>query len=269
MTDLPDIQNSRNHKEIYIDKVGIKNIKMPFMIRQKIGGYQSTVGYFSLYVDLSPDKKGTHMSRFIVELQKYLNSPIDYRTLINLGKHLCKELESNKSFITAEFDYFLMKEAPITKILGTVNYKCGFNLAYEQPNNISFDVIVNAPVTSLCPCSKEISEIGAHNQRSNVRVVAQVDISKPFLWFEDIIAIIESSASCDIYSILKRPDEKYVTETAYNNPVFCEDIVRNVADKLRHFSNIKSYEIMSENYESIHNHIAQAQIVNPLCTECT
>jgi len=259
---LPDVQKTKPHHEIYINKVGVKNVRMPFSIRQKQGGYQNTVGLFSLYVDLPADKKGTHMSRFIIELQKYLNMPINAEVLIELGSHLCEVLESDKSYIDVDFDYFLFKEAPVSKLQGMMDYKCRFSLEYDKDTAIpTFEVCTTAPVTSLCPCSKEISKYGAHNQRSSVTIIAQVDVNKPYMWIEDMINIIESSASCQIYSVLKRPDEQYVTEKAYENPVFCEDIVRNVAHEMDEYDNVISYKVISENHESIHNHIACAEVI--------
>ena len=258
---LADVQETKPHHQIYINRVGIKDVKMPFTIRQKQGGYQNTVGYFSLYVDLPKEKRGTHMSRFVMELQKYLNMPINSEVLQDMNKRLCDVLESAKSFIDMRFDYFLFKEAPVSKHQGMLDYRCCFSTSYDkEKDDYDFRITVNVPVTSLCPCSKEISKYGAHNQRSNVTVNVVVDVNKPYAWIEDLIDVVESSASSPIYSVLKRPDEKYVTEQAYENPVFCEDIVRNVAHKLEKFDNILGYHIVSENHESIHNHIASAEV---------
>lgn len=259
--DLADVQETRPHHQIYINKVGIKNVRIPVMIRQKTGGHQDTIADFSLYVDLHPDKKGTHMSRFIIELQECMNIPINAQLLMRLNKQLCDILESKKSCIRSTFSYFLIKEAPVSKLQGIMDYKCTFNVSYDcDDDEYIFILSVNAPVTSLCPCSKEISEYGAHNQRSNVTIHARINIGHQYVWIEDLIDIIEKSASCEIYSVLKRPDEKYVTEKAYENPVFCEDIVRNVADKLNKNKNILGYHVISENHESIHNHIASAEV---------
>ena len=260
---LPDVQNSSDsHINIPINKVGVKHVKLPFSILQRDGSFQNTVGDFSLYVNLKKQYKGTHMSRFIIELQRYLNLPINSKVLFQLGEQLCDILEAETSFIDLQFDYFLHKKAPVTEFKGIIDYKCGFQLEYNKndPERQNFYVYVNVPITSLCPCSKEISQYGAHNQRSNVTVKCRCANDNELLWLEDLIDIVEKSGSCEIYSVLKRDDEKYVTERAYENPVFCEDIVRNIADNLNKLKNIEYYHIISENHESIHNHVASAEI---------
>ena len=255
--ELPDVQKSKDtHIHLNIDWVGIKNIKMPFSIAQKVGGLQHTVGDFSLYASLDANQKGTHMSRFIIELQQYLNAIMNRSTLLQLCDTLCSKLESDESKVIVEFDYFLKKKSPITRIGGLVDYKCRFEIDSDN----MFEIEVNVPVTSLCPCSKEISKYGAHNQRSTVKIEITIDSnSNQTIWIEDLIEIAEQSASCEVYSVLKRSDEKYVTEQAYNNPAFCEDIVRNIAQQLNQLD-LSYYVVESLNHESIHNHIAHAVI---------
>ncbi len=260
---MKDIQmTTDNHKHIEIQDVGISNIKYPIYITQKDNDKQHSVGIFQMSVLLKPDQKGTHMSRFISVLESLKNAPIGWYTLKPMAQQILQKLETSKCTIKCEFPYFILKEAPISKNRGLVDYNIIFGLIYKNDDTNEFSLTVDSPGTSLCPCSKEISDYGAHNQRSRIKVKLVQENSENIIWIEDVVNIIEKNISCPIYSILKREDEKFVTEHAYSNPMFCEDIVRNIADEINNnYNNIK-YKIEVFNIESIHNHDAYAMIKN-------
>jgi GTP cyclohydrolase I len=251
---LRDVQSSPDDRAIAIDKVGVRGVKFPIDIREKEGGIQRTVGTFTLTVNLPQEFKGTHMSRFIEVLGDHEGS-ISGETIPGILRRLRERLKSESAQMEVHFVLFREKAAPVTKKVGMMGYQCGFvaqSGAVEE-----FELLVTCPVTTLCPCSKEISAYGAHNQRGyvNVRI-------KPtgLLWLEDVIDLIEDSASAPLYPLLKRPDEKFVTELAYNNPRFVEDVVREVAVRLDRLDVVRAYEIEVENHESIHDHNAYAYI---------
>ncbi|RLA91275.1 MAG: GTP cyclohydrolase I FolE2 [Deltaproteobacteria bacterium] len=251
-----DVQNQFDERNIKIDKVGVKKIRYPITVLDKSKGIQHTVANVNMYVDLPHHFKGTHMSRFIEILNKYRGN-IALKNLSSILKEMKKRLNAKSAYIEIEFPYFVEKEAPVTKATGLMEYICRFCGISNEGHKDDFYVSIRVPITTVCPCSKEISNYGAHNQRSIVTVHLRF---KKFIWLEDIIHIIESSASCDIFSILKRPDEKYVTEKAYENPMFAEDIVREVAKNLSFDSNITWFIVETENFESIHNHSAYAYV---------
>jgi len=257
-----DIQKtSDNHHHIEIKKVGVKNLKYPIIIKTKENQNQNTIGIFSLYTSLISSQKGTHMSRFVSILNKYKNQPIEIDTMKLIVKEISENIDNQISNIVCEFPYFIEKEAPVSKQKGLIDYNTTFDCTY-YPKSETYDFIikVTVPITSLCPCSKSISENGAHNQRSSVSVT--IFQQNEIFWIEDIIDIVEQNSSCQVYSVLKRVDEKYVTEKAYNNPMFCEDIVRNISYELMNkYSNLK-FIVETLNYESIHNHDAYAMISN-------
>ena len=252
---IEDVQNTPDVRHIAIDKVGIKSIRHPVIVKDKSGGEQHTVAMFNMYVHLPQHFKGTHMSRF-VEILNMNENAISVESFETILREMVKRLEAVSGHVEMTFPYFINKSAPISGVKSLLDYEVTF---IGEIKNGKFDIIVKVlvPVTSLCPCSKKISNYGAHNQRSHVTVTALIN---DFIWIEDIINLVEKQASCELYGLLKRPDEKYVTERAYDNPKFVEDMVRDVAAQLNIESRIDSYIVESENFESIHNHSAYALI---------
>ncbi len=249
---IPDIQNQKDHRKITIDKVGVKSIKYPIIVSDRRNEIQHTVADINFYVELPHSERGTHMSRFVEVLNHYHQEDI-INNLDKLLSEIKKSLKADAAYIEISFDYFILKQAPVSKISSYLNYKCFFKASLSS--GFDFWIGVKVPVTSLCPCSKEISQYGAHNQRSEVTLAVQY---KDFIWLEELIGLIEETGSSEVYSLLKREDEKYVTEQAYNNPMFVEDIVRELTVKLSNDKRILHFEIESENFESIHNHNAYA-----------
>ncbi len=249
---LVDIQNLPDNRNIRIKKVGVKNIRYPITVRDKKNGIQHTVASVNMYVDLPQHFKGTHMSRFVEILNTY-RGDIAIRNFSKILDDMKKTLNAKSAHLEIEFPYFIEKEAPVTHAKGLMEYICRFCGSSNEEEDFYVGIVI--PVTTLCPCSREISDRGAHNQRSIVTVNLRF---KKFFWIEDIIELVEQSASCDVYSILKRPDEKFVTEKAYDNPMFVEDIVREIALKLSKDGNITWFTVEAENFESIHNHSAYA-----------
>jgi GTP cyclohydrolase I len=253
--ELKDTQSERDHRKIAIDRVGVKNLRYPIQVLDKEHATQSTIAKVSLTVDLPHHYKGTHMSRFIEVLNEH--GPVLHVDKIKtLAKGLLKRLDSQKAHVDFEFPFFLEKKAPATKSVGLMDYNVRFSATLEK-DLFDFVLTVIVPVTTLCPCSKAISERGAHNQRG--RVTYAIRYRKP-IWIEDLVRLVESCASSGLYSLLKRPDEKMVTERAYDNPVFVEDLVRDIAARSNAEPNITWYRVEAENFESIHNHNAYALI---------
>ena len=252
---LHDEQKLPDERGLHIDKVGVSGVRFPIEVRDRTSTTQSTVATIAMYVDLDQSFKGTHMSRFIEVLNSH-GSIISVDNISELLHEMKERLNSKNSYIEIEFPYFISKKAPVTQQDGLVDYKVRFDVSLIG-GDIDFMMTIKVPVTTLCPCSKAISEYGAHNQRGEVSVSIR---SNETVWIEDMIKIVESCASSELYSLLKRVDEKAVTERAYENPVFVEDLVRNVVTKLKTDSNITWYKVEAENYESIHNHNAYASI---------
>ena len=252
---LHDKQSERDHRELRIDKVGVRGLRFPIQVRDKAHAVQNTVATIGLFVDLPKEFKGTHMSRFIEVLHAHGNV-IHVENLGDILVALQDKLNAATSHVEMEFPYFMAKAAPASGKESLMDYTARFDAAACE-KEIDFVLTVKANVTTLCPCSKAISARGAHNQRGEVTV--QVRFRKP-IWIEDLIAIMESSASSELYALLKREDEKAVTERAYDNPVFVEDLVRNVALKLNAHPDVTWYKVEAENQESIHNHNAYACI---------
>ncbi len=252
---LPDIQATPDLRAIPIDRVGVRGVKHPITVREKGGAAQRTVGIFTLTVDLPHHYKGTHMSRFI-EVLGERGGDVSAATLPTILEELRGRLHAENAHLEVRFTYFLEKAAPVTGRKGMMGYECGF-AAQGGDAEDDMALLLTVPVTTLCPCSKEISASGAHNQRGYVRVRVQPE---GWLWLEDAIAMIEGAASAPLYPVLKRPDEKYVTELAYANPRFVEDLVREVALAFDAHPNVKGYEIEVENHESIHDHNAYAYL---------
>lgn len=249
-----DVQNQRDHRNIDIQKVGIKNIRYPITVLDKTNGTQNTVASINMYVNLPRQFKGTHMSRFVEVLNAHRHQ-INLKHFGVILEELRKALKAQSAHMQISFPYFLEKRAPVSGAPGLMEYACEFSGSVGTTK--VFLVGVSVPVTTLCPCSKEISSRGSHNQRGVVSVRVSY---KRFFWIEDLIQTIEACASCDVYAILKRPDEKFVTEKAYDNPTFVEDVVRNVATKLDANPNFVAYSVEAENFESIHNHSAYAYL---------
>ena len=253
---MVDVQSQRDDRRIEIKKVGVKNIRYPISVRDKAHGVQHTVASVNMYVDLPHQFKGTHMSRFVEILNKY-RGEMDIKKFRHILSEMKERLRAKSAHLEIEFPYFIEKRAPVTGAKGLMEYICRFYGSTNSAEETDLCVEVNVPVTTVCPCSKAISEHGAHNQRGIVKLRVRF---KRFIWIEDLIRLVEESASCDLYSILKRPDEKYVNEKAYENPMFVEDVVREVARKLEVDPNITWFAVESENFESIHNHSAYAYV---------
>lgn len=250
---LHDVQSGRDHRELRIDKVGVRGLRFPIQIRDKAHQHQNTIATISMCVDLPMEFKGTHMSRFIEVLNAH-GSIVHVENIEEILHAMQVKLHASTAHLEMEFPFFLTKKAPVTGKEGVMDYTARFS-ATASGKNIDFVLTVVVGVTTLCPCSKAISKYSAHNQRGNVTVAIR---SNKVVWIEDLIALVESSASSELYSLLKRQDEKAVTERAYDNPVFVEDLVRNVALKLNDNRNVTWYRVEAENFESIHNHNAYA-----------
>src|SRR6266705_6811906 len=252
---LHDKQSERDHRELRIDKVGVRGLRFPIQVRDKARAVQNTVATIGMFVDLPKEFKGTHMSRFIEVLNAHGNV-VHVENIEEILYAMQEKFQAATSHLEMEFPYFMVKKAPVTGLESVMDYVARFD-ATASGQEIDFILTVKAIVTTLCPCSKAIALHGAHNQRGEVTVQIR---SRRAVWIEDLIAIIESCASSELYSLLKREDEKAVTERAYENPVFVEDLVRNVAVKFNAHPDITWYKVEAENYESIHNHNAYACI---------
>jgi GTP cyclohydrolase I len=252
---IADVQSKPDMRRIPINKVGIKRVRHPVRVTERSGGEQHTIAVFNMYVDLPHNFKGTHMSRFIEILNRH-EREITVASFKDMLAEMTQKLDAESGHIEMRFPYFVNKKAPVSCVESLLDYDVTF-IGELNAKQTHMDIQVVVPVTSLCPCSKEISNYGAHNQRSHVTVNARI---QGFVWIEELIDIIESEASCEVYGLLKRPDEKFVTERAYDNPKFVEDMVRDVAHRLEQDERIVSYVVESENFESIHNHSAYAMV---------
>jgi GTP cyclohydrolase I len=252
---IADVQGSADTRRLAIDKVGIKAIRHPVRVADRDGGIQHTVATFNMYVGLPHNFKGTHMSRFVEILNSH-EREISVESFGTMLRDMVKRLEAEFGRIEMTFPYFINKAAPVSGVKSLMDYEITFAGELSR-EGYSFTMKVVVPVTSLCPCSKKISEYGAHNQRSHVTITARTNCH---IWIEELVRIAEQEASCELYGLLKRPDEKYVTERAYDNPKFVEDLVRDVATALNQDKRIDAYVVESENFESIHNHSAYASI---------
>jgi len=253
---IADVQSSADNRHLAIDKVGIKDIRHPVRVKDRSDGEQHTIATFNMYVNLPHNFKGTHMSRFVDILNQH-EREISVESFQEMLEKMVERLEAKSGHIEMSFPYFINKTAPVSKVKSLLDYDVSLIGEIVDTKIRKFIKIV-IPVTSLCPCSKKISDRGAHNQRSHVTIkVGTAD----FIWIEELIELIETQASCELFSLLKRPDEKFITERAYDNPKFVEDMVRDVAAQLNKDKRISSYVVESENFESIHNHSAYAMIV--------
>lgn len=251
---MKDIQNHKDDRNIDIDQVGVKGIRYPITVLDKNMGEQQTVAEINMYVNLPRYYKGTHMSRFVEILNEH-SRRISLQNFSEILDEMKMRLNAESAHMEITFPYFINKAAPVSGSEGLMEYKCTFKGSLNKGSDVV--TVIYVPISTLCPCSKEISEFGAHNQRGEVRLQVRF---KKFIWIEDLIRLVEESASTDVYSVLKREDEKYVTEKAYDNPKFVEDIVRDIAQKLNDDPNITWFAVESENFESIHNHSAYAYI---------
>jgi GTP cyclohydrolase IB len=252
---LHDKQSERDYRDLRIDKVGVRGLRFPIQVRDKARAVQNTIATIGMFVDLPKEFKGTHMSRFIEVLNAHGNI-IHVENFTDILQALQEKFSAETSHLEIEFPYFMVKRAPVSGRESVMDYIARFDAA-ACGKKIDFVLTVKANVTTLCPCSKAIAARGAHNQRGEVTVTIR---SRKPVWIEDLIGIMEGSASSELYALLKREDEKAVTERAYDNPVFVEDLVRNVALKLNSHPDVTWYKVEAENQESIHNHNAYACI---------
>ncbi len=251
---IPDVQGQADARRIAIDRVGVKDLTYPITLRTQSGGEETSVANIDMYVSLPHDRKGTHMSRFLQILNEHRHS-MTPESVVEMCQTMRTRLDAEDAHMRVEFTYFIEKFAPATGLPGLMDYRVWFECASNGDDDLVMGVQVCA--TSLCPCSQEISAYGAHNQRCMIEAEVRFE---GMLWIEELVKMLESAASSELYSVLKRPDEKYVTEFAYDHPKFVEDIVRDAANILNAEDRITWYSVLSENFESIHNHSAYAKI---------
>lgn len=259
---MQDVQNQHDTRQITIDKVGVRDLRYPIVVLDKQHDTQQTIATMSMSVELPHHFKGTHMSRFIEILEEH-RGEVTMRTLPSILRTLRERLDAEKAHIDVRFPFFLERTAPVSKAKSLLDYE-GYFVGTSDGQHEDFILGIIVPVTSLCPCSKIISEYGAHNQRGHITIEVRLFderwAAEDFVWLEDLIDVAESSASAPLYPLLKRPDERHVTMQAYDNPVFVEDMVRNVAAKLQEEERISWFKVSAINQESIHNHNAFAEI---------
>jgi len=252
---MKDVQNQKDHRRIDIQKVGVKNVQYPIVVLDKQNRTQATVATINLYADLPHDFKGTHMSRFIEVVNHYYVdlSMNNFLSMLDKIRHL---LEARQAYGEVFFPYFIEKQAPVSGEKSLMNYTCEY-IGEVSDKARRFYVGVQVPVSTVCPCSQQISEVGAHNQRGVVRLKL---LLQKFFWIEDVIRIVERSASSEVFTLLKREDEKYITEQAFARPRFVEDVVREVTQGLEAMGGFPWFSVEAENFESIHNHSAYAYL---------
>jgi GTP cyclohydrolase I len=249
-----DIQNSADDRDVPLSKVGVKGLEYPIRVLDKVSKVQHTTAKVDLYADLPRHFKGAHMSRFIEIFHRY-REDLSMPRFLDMLKQVRVDLEAESAFGSMDFPYFLEKNAPVSLLPGMMAYKCRYQGWVRARGDKHFTVTVSVPVTTVCPCSKAISDRGAHNQRGVISVELELG---PFFWIEDIIAMVEKASSSPVYSLLKREDEKFVTEHAYDNPKFVEDLVRDVYIEIKAMRLFPRFSVEAENFESIHNHSAYA-----------
>ena len=252
---MPDVQAQPDVRQVAIDRVGVKDVTYPMRLHTRDGGELTTVAKINMYVALPHYQKGTHMSRFLEVLNEHTGEPVCPERIPEITRAIRERLEAEEAHFEAEFTYFIPKRAPVTGQVGLMDYQVRF--ACTANGDTDFVMTVAAPAASLCPCSKEISQYGAHNQRCRIEASVRTG---GMMWIEDLVEHLEAAASVPVFAVLKRPDEKWVTERAYDNPKFVEDIVRDLAGRLDEDERVTWYTINSENYESIHSHNAYAQL---------
>jgi GTP cyclohydrolase I len=254
LPEVEDVQAHADTRRLPINRVGIKDIRHPVRLKDRAAGEQHTIATFNMYVSLPHNFKGTHMSRFVEIL--HAEREISVESFRGMLRTMTERLEADTGHIEMSFPFFVMKKAPISGVESLMDYRASL-IGEHRHGRTEMWLRVEVPVTSLCPCSKKIADYGAHNQRSRITIAARL---RSHMWIEELINVAESEASCELYGILKRPDEKYVTERAYDNPKFVEDMVRDVAMRLNRDERVAAYVVESENFESIHNHSAYARI---------
>lgn len=253
---LSDVQKEKDLRQVPIRKVGVRDINYPFMVLDRSRKAQATVANINMYVDLPHDYRGTHMSRFIEVIERH-KANLDIHNLERILDDMKETFSCETAHIEITFPYFIRKKAPVSGISSLMEYGC--KLEAIKSDSMEMKLTVEVPVTNLCPCSKEISRYGAHSQRGVIKMTVE---SLKFIWVEELVQIAEDSSSSPVYTLLKRPDEKYVTEHAYENPRFVEDAAREVAVKLRGDERITAFQVEVENFESIHNHSAYACVTS-------
>uniref|UniRef100_A0A7C4XUE2 GTP cyclohydrolase FolE2 n=1 Tax=Caldisericum exile TaxID=693075 RepID=A0A7C4XUE2_9BACT len=249
---MKDVQSEKDYRNIPIEKVGVSSIKYPIRVMDRENGFQDTISEIDIYVDVPGDYRGTHMSRFIDALNRHRNN-MSLTNLESILDDVKTLLNARVAHIQIRFPYFIKKYAPVTREESLMNYECAF--IASKDTGFDFILEVNTPVHLLCPCSKEISDFGSHNQRANVKVRVRM---RKLVWIEEIVEVVENSGSAPLYALLKREDEKFIVEKAYLNPKFVEDVVRDVALILDRDERITYYEVEAISFESIHNHNAYA-----------
>jgi GTP cyclohydrolase I len=257
---MTDIRHTPDNRNIDIDRVGIKDLAYPLVLRDMQSESQHTTAEVNFYVDLPRELKGTHMSRFVEVLNRY-RGEIDLRRIDEILDFARSRLSAATVHLELTFPYFISKSAPVTGAEGLMRYTCTIAASSRSGERCKAILTVRVPVMAVCPCSKEVADRGAHNQRSTVTLSV---LTNEFVWLEELISLVERSASSEVFSHLKREDEKYITEHAYDNPTFVEDIVRNVAYEIQNDRRIDWFSVRAENYESIHNHNAYASIERDL-----
>lgn len=253
---MKDVAMTPDKRGVAIQRVGVKDLHLPLLIKCKGEGFQAVVGNLTISVDLPKQFRGTHMSRLVEVVFKWSQKPIGGHELKLILDQIRTKLNAARSHATVKFKYFLEKQAPVSKSVSALDYECEFTGALSD-EGLDFILGVEVPITALCPCSKEISDAGAHNQRGVIRARIRYD-RETFYWIEDLVRQLEGVASCDVYPLLKRRDEKYVTERAYDRPKFVEDVLRDTVLMLREDPSMQWYEVECETFESIHNHSAYA-----------
>lgn len=256
---MPDVQSSPDTRRISIQRVGVRGVRHPLLVAVGMGQPQATIAEWEMTVGLPAESKGTHMSRFIALLESYRSVPMTPQHLCEMAQAMLDRLQAESGDLSVDFPYFVEKTAPVSGVRSLMDYEVSWQVQARRGQEARFALRVRVPVTSLCPCSKAISEYGAHNQRSHVTVCLDFEAA-PSLDLELLIRRIEAQASSELWGVLKRADEKYVTEHAYENPKFVEDLVRDVAVMLQHQPGVAAYEVTAENFESIHNHSAYAVV---------
>ena len=253
---LPDVQSFIDHRQLAIQKVGVKGLRYPLALKTANGEVRHTVAEIAMTVGLPPEVKGTHMSRF-VEILEGQQEELDAGGLFAMLQAMLRRLEATNGRIEMSFPYFIRKEAPVSGVDSLLDYDVRYVVEQREGEVAELTLRIVAPVTSLCPCSKKISDYGAHNQRSHITIEAGLNT---LMSIEELVRLAEEEASCEVFGLLKRPDEKWVTERAYDNPKFVEDLVRDIALRLMAEPRIGQWRVASENFESIHNHSAYAEI---------
>lgn len=255
---MKDVQNSKDKRKLPIGRVGIKGLVIPLLIRTRDGTTQRVTASLNFFVNLSHNFRGIHMSRFVDVLYSKKDDGFDLDSLREVAGEAKRKLKAKNAYLEVSFTYFIEKQSPVSKKKSLMDYQCRIVTQIDSSESEQ-ELVIKAPILLLCPCSKAISRLGAHNQRGEVTVKVITDSP---LWIEDLIELIESEGSSEVYAFLKRPDEKYVTEKAYQNPKFVEDVVRDIALKLKALGKTKSFSAACESFESIHHHNAYARITS-------